>query len=83
MHGFSMKVLNAVNSERRPNLSESAQSYLKRIGASAEDLFHYALATLHDPAYRATNSDALRMEWPRIPSARLAERYGAKDAAEK
>ena len=58
--------LNVLNSERRPNLSESAQCYLKRIGASAEDLFHYALATLHDPAYRATNSDALRVEWPRI-----------------
>ena len=25
------------------------------------------LATLHDPAYRAANAGALRMEWPRIP----------------
>ena len=73
--------LNAVNSERRPNLSESAQSYLKRIGASAEDLFHYALATLHDPAYRATNSDALRVEWPRIPLPDWPN-GGAKDAGE-
>ena len=32
-----------------------------------EDLFHYVLATLHDPAYRHANAGALRMEWPRIP----------------
>ena len=25
------------------------------------------VATLHDPAYRAANAGALRMEWPRIP----------------
>ena len=41
--------------------------YLDRIGASVEDLFHYVLATLHDPAYRTANAGALRMEWPRIP----------------
>ena len=33
----------------------------------AEDLFHYVLAVLHDPAYREANAGALRMEWPRIP----------------
>jgi len=32
-----------------------------------EDLFHYVLATLHDPAYREANAGALGMEWPRIP----------------
>ena len=32
-----------------------------------EDLFHHALAVLHDPAYREANAGALRMEWPRIP----------------
>ncbi len=63
--------------KRRPNLSEAAQGYLKRIGANVEDLFHHVLATLHDPAYRAANAGALRMEWPRIP---LPGR--AKDAAE-
>ena len=31
------------------------------------ELFHHALAVLHDPAYRAANAGALRMEWPRIP----------------
>ena len=54
-------------SQRRPNLSEKAKSYLKRLGADVEDLFHYVLAVLHDPAYRAANAGALRMEWPRIP----------------
>ena len=32
-----------------------------------DDLFHHALAVLHDPAYREANAGALRMEWPRIP----------------
>ena len=50
-----------------PNLSGEAQRYIDRIGADVEDLFHHALAVLHDPAYREANAGALRMEWPRIP----------------
>ena len=53
--------------QRRPNLSDAAQRYLDRLGLSVEDLFHHALAVLHDPAYREANAGALRMEWPRIP----------------
>ena len=53
--------------ERRPNLSSRAQQYLNQLGLGVEDLFHHALAVLHDPAYRKANSGALRMEWPRIP----------------
>ena len=53
--------------QRHPNLSSAAQRYLRRLGASVEDLFHHVLATLHDPAYREANAGALRMEWPRIP----------------
>ena len=53
--------------QRRPNLSGAAQRYLHRLGADVEDLFHYVIATLHDPAYREANAGALRMEWPRIP----------------
>ena len=53
--------------QRRPNLSAAAQRYLHCLGAGVEDLFHYILATLHDPAYREANAGALRMEWPRIP----------------
>ena len=53
--------------QRRPNLSGAAQSYLERIGANVEDLFHHVLAMLYDPAYREANAGALRMEWPRIP----------------
>ena len=52
---------------RRPNLTATARRYLERLGLGIEDLFHHVLATLHDPAYRATNAGALRMEWPRIP----------------
>ena len=51
----------------RPNLSAVARRYLERLGLGVEDLFHYVLATLHDPAYREANAGALRMEWPRIP----------------
>ena len=53
--------------QRRPNLSAAAQRYLDRLGLGVEDLFHHALAVLHDPAYRVANAGALRMEWPRIP----------------
>ena len=53
--------------QRRPNLSPAAHAYLDRLGLSVEDLFHHALAVLHDPAYRKANAGALRMEWPRIP----------------
>ena len=52
---------------RRPNLSAAAQRYMDRLGLAVEDLFHHALAVLHDPAYREANAGALRMEWPRIP----------------
>ena len=52
---------------RRANLSPAAERYLDRLGLGVEDLFHHALATLHDPAYREANAGALRMEWPRIP----------------
>ena len=52
---------------RRPNLSGAARRYLDILGMGVEDLFHHALAVLHDPAYRQANAGALRMEWPRIP----------------
>ena len=53
--------------QRRPNLSAAAQRYLDRLGLGREELFHHALAVLHDPAYREANAGALRMGWPRIP----------------
>ena len=52
---------------RRANLTDQADRYLTRLGLGIEDLFHHTLATLHDPAYREANADALRMGWPRIP----------------
>ena len=53
--------------EHRANISGAAQRYLARVDLDVEDLFHHVLSTLHDPAYRAANTGALRMEWPRIP----------------
>ena len=72
----------AGDSARRANLSGTAQRYLDRLGASVEDLFHHALATLHDPAYRETNAGALSMEWPRInlPGWPDGEAMGAAEA---
>jgi len=55
------------NTTRRANLTAAAQSYLDRLNASVEDLFHHVLAVLHDSSYRHANAGALRMEWPRIP----------------
>ena len=60
-------MLDGGGEQRRPNLSAAAQAYLDRLGLGVEDLFHHALAVLHDPAYREVNAGALRMEWPRIP----------------
>ena len=57
----------AAGAQRHPNLSLAAQRYLERLGADVEDLFHHALAVLHDTAYCDANADALRAEGPRIP----------------
>ena len=54
-------------SQHRANLSGVAQSYLKRLGANVEDLFHHVLAVLHNFDYNLANADALRAEGPRIP----------------
>ena len=49
----------------RPNLSGTAQrlsipSYIKRLDANVMDLFHHAIAVLHDSTYNQLNADALR-----------------------
>ena len=51
----------------RPNLSNSARSYLSAVGGNVMDLFNHVIATLHDPTYNRVNADALRAEGPRIP----------------
>ena len=73
--------LEASNAGHRPNLSKAAEGYLKRIGASVEDLFHHTLATLHDPAYQKDNADVLRADGPRVPLPGWPN-GGAEDAAE-
>ena len=56
-----------MNRNRRPNLTAAAESYLNRLEATTEDLFHFVLAVLHDPKYRSANAGGLKMGWPRIP----------------
>jgi hypothetical protein len=53
--------------ECRPNLTQSAATFLSARGLGVEDLFHHTLAVLHAPAYRRENASALRMDWPRLP----------------
>ena len=53
--------------QRRPNLSGTAQTYIKRLDANVMDLFHHAIAVLHDSTYNQLNADALRAEGPRLP----------------
>ena len=59
--------LNGDGMHRRLNVSGGAQSYLERLGANVQDLFHHVLAVLHDSTYNQVNADALRAEGPRIP----------------
>ena len=59
--------LNGDGMQRRLNVSGGAQSYLERLGANVQDLFHHVLAVLHDSTYNQVNADALRAEGPRIP----------------
>lgn len=51
----------------RANLSVAAQRYLKGIGGTVEELFHFVLGTLHDAGFSTVNVDGLRLGWPRIP----------------
>ena len=73
--------LNSSSTGHRPNLSVAAQRYLDHLDLGVEDLFHHVLAVLYDPTYREDNTDALRMDWPRIPLPDWPA-GDAKDAAE-
>ena len=69
-YGLATTISESIGSglQRRPNLSGAAQSYLERLGASVEDLFHHILAVLHDPTYNLIQRRrAAGMEGPRIP----------------
>jgi hypothetical protein len=52
--------------ELKPNVSARLDP-LFTDGIVAIDLFRHIAALLNAPAYRADNSEALRMDWPRIP----------------
>ena len=58
---------------RNPNLSPMAQEYLNQFGLGVDDLFHHAVAVMHDPVYREVNAGGLKMGWPRIPLPDSAE----------
>ncbi len=59
------------------NLSETAKSYVARIGIKPAQLFNHTIAVIHSPTYRTENAGALRQDWPRIPLPASAERLSA------
>ncbi|MDW9451719.1 N-6 DNA methylase [Sinorhizobium meliloti] len=65
--------------ELKPNMSARLEPLLID-GLAAIDLFHHAAALLNAPAYRADNSEALRMDWPRIPIPKAPEHIRASAA---
>ena len=74
---------------QRANLSASATSYVRDVGAQAsvQELFYHAVSVQHSSQYYCANIDALRQNWPRIPlpsersvlasSAKLGEQIAA------
>jgi hypothetical protein len=59
----------ASNHRLVPILSTHSEFYLVGLGMQDEPevLFLHAIAILYSPQYRRQNSDALRLDWPRIP----------------
>lgn len=57
----------SLESQARPNLSESARDALAGMDGDPGCAFDHAVATLNSPQYRRENLDALISDWPRIP----------------
>jgi hypothetical protein len=51
----------------KPNISQPVAEFLEGLGAGPLELFSHIVATLNAPSYRAENSEALTLDWPRIP----------------
>ena len=65
--------------ELKPNISARLEPLLTD-GLAAIDLFRHMAAVLNAPAYRADNSEALRMDWPRIPIPREPDQLRTSSA---
>jgi hypothetical protein len=55
------------------NVSDRTIAYIECVGGGGPEVFYHSIATLHAPAYRQENADALRQNWPRIPLPDSAE----------
>lgn len=53
--------------DHRANLSRQATEYLKTIAGTHKELFLHSFAILHSAAYRSEHTDAIRLDWPRVP----------------
>jgi hypothetical protein len=51
----------------RPNASDQARGYIKKLGADLGQLFFHVLSIFHAPAYPVENAGPLRQDWPRVP----------------
>ena len=59
-----------VEKRRKPNLSqEFVQAFSDKIGyaPAPEEMFYYAYAVLHCPAYRGRYAEQLKIDFPRLP----------------
>lgn len=62
---FPLALNEAGTNAKRPNLSQSVQTFLT--ARALPPLFRHIVATLHAPSYRTENAGALLMDWPRVP----------------
>ncbi|GAB1382554.1 DNA methyltransferase [Burkholderiales bacterium] len=73
-------LLEAAQTERRPNLSDAFVAALKAAqgrAISPEDTLAYLYAVLHTPGYRQRYADFLRRDFPRVPLTSNKELFAA------
>ena len=70
--------LDGGGAQRRPNLSAAAQHYLDQLGLGVEELFHHALAVLHDPGLPGGQRRGAADGMAAHSAARLARRGRAR-----
>lgn len=70
-NGFSTFFPRALNDGHggltRINLARSVSEFLTDRSLPETTVFYHVVSCLHSPSYRAVNSGALRMDWPRVP----------------
>ncbi len=76
-YGFPLELISE-SDERTPNFEEAVvERIVDRTGLTFEmlDLFDYVYGVLHDPNYRKSYNEFLKLGFPRIPYPENAERF--------